>query len=185
MPITDHFSSQNRLSTRLATSQALSSRSSVAVVHPAKSRRLEKSKAIHDASTSPSHEATPPAGDEQSKEYPEERDRNAGAEFEIDWGNIWLSDSKEALPAARLGYRVKNKRTMRGNYKASKVWLHGADLILCEEQGKAIRLWLCRRCHERRYRGAAKVVNGYNHIVRHLQKEHKVNVNKELLPNSL
>ena len=88
MPITNYFLLQNCLSTRLTALQALLSWSSVAVVHPVKSQRLEKSKAIHDASTSPSHEATPPAGDEQSKEYPEERDCNAGAEFEIDWGNI-------------------------------------------------------------------------------------------------
>jgi len=45
-----------------------------------------------------------------------------------------------------------------------------------EEDGQRLKLWLCRRCHLRGVQAAAKLVNGYQHIERHLFSKHQINV---------
>jgi hypothetical protein len=89
------------------------------------------------------------------------------------------------LVGGRLGYRVKHASQLRGNRSLSLVWKHGADLAYTDNDGKLVRVWLCKLCHLLHAPGAAKVVDGYSHIITHLLKEHRIDLSTGgLLPDS-
>jgi hypothetical protein len=129
-------------------------------------------------------ESSPASSDAQSKEYPEDSRLNSGVVFPVEWDNLWLNGKK--LRPDQLGFRVKHLSQLRGSRSISRVWRHGADLQYVEEDGSKVKLWLCKYCHGQGLRAATKAVNGYNYIVHHLQKEHRIDVTgtAELKPDN-
>ena len=178
----DSFLAAGRHSQRIASSQGGSSQSSSSAstpTHHPSSRRAAKSKApVLSLSISPSASQESPCST-PSKHTPDSR-RNAGVIFVIDWENIYLGRKK--LRSEKLGYRVKSIKASRG--KGSRVWEYGADLQYQDENNRFLRLWLCKLCHTKRLQTAAKSVDGYNHIITHLQREHRIDAGSgELLPD--
>ena len=181
---------RNFLTHRASTRSSSSSQSSQSthsiqgtdVVHHARSRRLEKSRSLlSDASSRDSSPAL--ILDTHAREHPGEALLNPGVAFTIEWDNIWLPGQK--LNPEHLGYRVKHASQVRGNRRPSAVSAHGADLLYTGD-GSRVKIWLCKICHSRGNRSAAKIVDGYNHINHHLRKEHRIDVsgNGGLLPDS-
>ena len=170
----ERFLTSARHSRRIASSQASSSNSSQGPStpsHHASSRRVAKSEAPVLSPTS--SRSSSPAVNPITKEAPD-RHLNAGLVFAINWEGVYLGDRR--LRADRLGYRVKRVTKIRGGHPTSPVWEHGAELQYIEEDGQRLKLWLCRRCHLRGVQAAAKLVNGYQHIERHLFSKHQINV---------
>lgn len=166
------FLQTGRVASRRNTQASSSASSSSRVTHHARSRRLEKSKSLLSLPSS-QEGLHAPSVDGQSKEYPDDASVNTGAVFPIEWDNIWLGSKK--LSPELLGYRVKHLSQMRGNRRPSPVWRHGAELLYTGD-GQRVKVWLCRLCHGQGLRGAAKIVDGYNHINAHLQKEHRIDI---------
>jgi len=177
------FLAAGRHSQRIANSQGSSSQSSSSAstpTHHPSSRRAAKSKApVLSLSISPSASQGSPCST-PTKHTPDSR-CNAGVVFDIDWDYIYLGGKK--LRLEKLGYRVKSSSATRGR-KGSRVWEYGADLQYQDENNRFLRLWLCKLCHTKRLQTAAKSVDGYNHIITHLQREHRIDVGSgELLPD--
>ena len=101
-------------------------------------------------------------------ELPADDRSRAGVEFEINWEDIWLGTKR--LASSRVGYRVKHKGRLLGGREASFIWKYGAELVYQDDDGKLIKLWLCKVCHLQRLRTATKKCSAYHHISDHLRR---------------
>jgi hypothetical protein len=103
-----------------------------------------------------------------------------GVEFEIDWENIWLGNRR--LPSNRIGYRVKHKSRILGGKETSFIWKYGAELVYQDDDGKQVKIFLCKVCHLQKLRTAAKKCSAYHHIAEHLKTVHRVSA-RGLIPD--
>ncbi|TKA63486.1 hypothetical protein B0A49_13143, partial [Cryomyces minteri] len=95
---------------------------------------------------------------------PPHLDANPGLRFTIQWEKLFYRNRR----VYGLGYRVRHKRSIRKNIPPSWIWQYGADL---EQQTKEARIqfFLCRSCHTKNPVGGLFIVNGTEHIMRHLR----------------
>jgi hypothetical protein len=96
-------------------------------------------------------------------------DDDTGVRFDIQWQKLRYNDQH----VHGLGYRIRDKRSIQRNQPVSWIWAHGADVVQRTIDGQEIRYFLCRRCHQRSPRLGLFVVNGTDHIRRHLEKRHR------------
>ena len=174
-----------RTSQRQPASQASSSSSSskgkepFTPYHSAASRQLAVARALAAAPSSSDEDGPSPSPVGPVVHYLPP-DEVLGADFEIDWENIWLNGRK--LPSQLVGYRVVHKSQLKGGRTSSPIWKYGAQLEY-RDNGKEIKIWLCKVCHLERSRTAAKKVSAYHHIVDHLKDTHRVAHDGSLMPD--
>ncbi|KAF2728018.1 hypothetical protein EJ04DRAFT_402683, partial [Polyplosphaeria fusca] len=102
-------------------------------------------------------------------------------DFVVNWTNVWLNNAR--LRPERLGYRIRHKNAIRSVKGRANIWDYGADLEYRAADGRKV-IWLCKLCHQGDDRGAAKVVDSHQHIVSHLFKAHRIDINKGLMPDT-
>ena len=94
---------------------------------------------------------------------------STGAHFDIQWERLYYNHQR----IHGLGYRIRDKRSVQKNQPPSWIWEHGADLEQRTTDREIQRFFLCRRCHQRSPQSGLFIINGNDHIRRHLEKRHR------------
>jgi hypothetical protein len=100
--------------------------------------------------------------------------------FEVDFQRVYKAGTR--LEPQRLSYAVAHKSQLAGKRSVSPIWRYGVHLMYNNLESKQKHYWLCKRCHSEHNKDSVKAVNGYKHIVNHMAKYHRINVNTGLLP---
>ena len=100
--------------------------------------------------------------------------------FDVDFSHVYKLGQR--LDPQSLSYAVKNKSQLLGKRTVSRIWRYGVHLTYKEIDGKIKQYWLCKRCHNEQLKDQIKTVDGYNHIINHMKKVHRIDVNTGLLP---
>ncbi|KAF1964207.1 hypothetical protein BU23DRAFT_575864 [Bimuria novae-zelandiae CBS 107.79] len=142
--------------------------------HAAASRRRVPSES---PSQLPPVTPTPSGISSQASElYPEDNE----SWLEVDFERVYKSGVR--LEPQRLSYAVKHKSQLAGKRAISSIWRYGVHLKYNDPDGKLRHYWLCKRCHSEHSKDSVKAVDGYKHIVNHMAKYHRIDVNTGLLP---
>lgn len=157
-----------------STPSANSSASNRRPYHAAASRRSAPSES---PSQLPPVTPTPSGISSQASElYPDDNESS----FEVDFHRVYRAGKR--LEPERLSYAVTHKSQLAGKREISPIWRYGVRLMYSDPEGKQRHYWLCRRCHNEHAKDSVKAVDGYNHIVNHMKKYHRIDVKTGLLP---
>jgi hypothetical protein len=144
--------------------------------HAAASRRRDPSKS---PSQLPPVTPTPLGISSQASElYPNDNESS----FEVDFHRVYRAGNR--LEPERLSYAVTHKSQLAGKREISPIWRYGVRLLYSDPEGKQRHYWLCQRCHNEHAKDSVKAVDGYNHIVNHMKKYHRIDVKTGLLPEA-